>query len=1091
MKERTSILVVEDERIVAHDIRTTLQNSGYTVPATAGTGEEAITLAEQTGPDLVLMDIVLPGKLDGIQAAEEIRARLGIPIIYLTAYSDDPIIARARATEPIGYVMKPFEEKDLLTTIEISLHQYIVSRDRAEAQLHASEERFRHAFEYAPIGMALVTPDGLWLDVNNALCEMLGYSRQDLLHATLSQITHPDEFEKNTDLVRQLLAGEINRIQMEQRLIHNTGTMVWTNWSTSLVRDATGEPSYFVLQVENISARKQAGIALRESEARLREAERIALLGHWELDLLTNKLFWSDEIFKLFEMEPSTFGASFEAFLEAIHPDDRESVNQAYVDSVKCRTPYSIDHRIALKDGRIKFVHEHCETYYDAQGNAVRSIGTVQDITERKQAENALQSLNRALTMINQCNQAIVRSYDENLLLHEMCKLIVEVGGYRMAWVGYAEQDEKKSVRPVAQSGFEEGYLEQAQISWADHEHGRGPTGTAIREGTTQVNQDFLNDPRLAPWRESASQRGYQSSISLPLKAEAGVFGALNIYSSVPHAFNSEEVQLLEELANDLAYAINALRERVERKRAEETVRAERQRFYDVLETLPAHIVLLTPDYQVRFVNRFFRERFGESRGRRCYEYLFGRTQPCEVCETYIVLRTSQTHNWKWIGPDGRYYDVYDFPFTDTDGSSLILEMGIDITERKQAEEKLKSSEERFRAAFNGHLDAFFLLKGWRDETGQVTDFVFVDMNARAEEQFGIPREKLLGRRIGEALPINRTGGFFEKYLKVFETGQALEEEYSIPQGHAAPGWYYHQVIPLSDGVAITNQDITERKKAEERIRNQLARIESLRAIDVTIMSSTDLKLTLRVILDQVRARLGVDATDVMLFNPYVQQLEYTGGIGFRTRNIERAVIPLADDLARQFVIERKIMIVENIKIQQPIFAHARLLDGENFVFYCGVPLIIKGKVKGILEIFHRQRLQPDQDWFRFLDALAGQIAIAIENTQLFADLERTNFELVQAYNKTIEGWSAALDLRDKETEGHTQRVTNLTVELARNMGAPNSELLHIRRGALLHDIGKMGVPDHILLKPGSLSDEEWKIMREHPVFAHNLLAPI
>jgi len=126
-----------------------------------------------------------------------------------------------------------------------------------------------------------------------------------------------------------------------------------------------------------------------------------------------------------------------------------------------------------------------------------------------------------------------------------------------------------------------------------------------------------------------------------------------------------------------------------ELKKAAEALTAERQRFIDVLDVLPAYVVLLTPDYHVPFANRFFRERFGESHGRRCFEYLFGRTEPCEICDTYTVLKTMKPHKWEWTGPDGRNYDISDFPFTDADGSTLILEMGLDITERKQTEAEL------------------------------------------------------------------------------------------------------------------------------------------------------------------------------------------------------------------------------------------------------------------------------------------------------------------------------------------------------------------------------------------------------------------
>ena len=171
--------------------------------------------------------------------------------------------------------------------------------------------------------------------------------------------------------------------------------------------------------------------------------------------------------------------------------------------------------------------------------------------------------------------------------------------------------------------------------------------------------------------------------------------------------------------------------------------------------------------------------------------------------------------------------------------------------------------------------------------------------------------------------------------------------------------------------------------------------------------------------------------------------------------------------------------------------AYANLMQEEGFAIYFSVPLIAKGQVKGVLDIFNRTALNPDQDWFNFLETLGGQAAITIDNTTLLEDLHRTNVELTLAYDTTLEGWSKALDLRDKETENHTQRVTELTVMIAQSMGISDDELVHIRRGALLHDIGKMGIPDKILLKPGPLDEEEWKIMKSHPSLAYDLIYPI
>jgi putative nucleotidyltransferase with HDIG domain len=166
-------------------------------------------------------------------------------------------------------------------------------------------------------------------------------------------------------------------------------------------------------------------------------------------------------------------------------------------------------------------------------------------------------------------------------------------------------------------------------------------------------------------------------------------------------------------------------------------------------------------------------------------------------------------------------------------------------------------------------------------------------------------------------------------------------------------------------------------------------------------------------------------------------------------------------------------------------------LSNEGFIDGFSIPLISKGRVIGILEVFNKAKMAVDDEWIKFLETIAPQAAIAIENSKLFENLQKSNLSLTIAYDETIEGWSHALDLRDKETEGHTQRVTDITLALAEQMGLAEEDCKYIRWGALLHDIGKMGIPDSILLKPGPLTDDEWKIMRRHPQYAYDLLKPI
>jgi PAS domain S-box-containing protein/putative nucleotidyltransferase with HDIG domain len=279
------------------------------------------------------------------------------------------------------------------------------------------------------------------------------------------------------------------------------------------------------------------------------------------------------------------------------------------------------------------------------------------------------------------------------------------------------------------------------------------------------------------------------------------------------------------------------------------------------------------------------------------------------------------------------------------------------------------------------------------------------------------------------------------------------------------------------------------RSSLYEHSQRQLQRLASLRAIDLAINTTLDLRVTLDILIDHIMTQLKVDAVSVLLMNSVAQTLQRGASAGFWTDAVNKWQLNISEDLSVRVVRSRSLVYIPNLSTE-PHY-RSQSFKSEGFVTYFGVPLLAKGQVKGVLELYHRSTLEPDAEWKNFLEILSGQAAIAIDNATLFEDLQKTNANLSLAYDATIEGWSRAMELRDRDTEGHTLRVADRAVQLAWQLGFSDVDLVHVRRGALLHDIGKMGVPDSILQKPGAFVESEWEIMRRHPEYAYEMLSPI
>ena len=404
-------------------------------------------------------------------------------------------------------------------------------------------------------------------------------------------------------------------------------------------------------------------------------------------------------------------------------------------------------------------------------------------------------------------------------------------------------------------------------------------------------------------------------------------------------------------------------------------------------------------------------------------------------------------------------------------------------------------------------MDGFALCQEWKKDE-QLKNIPFVFYTATYTD----PKDEELGLSLGAARFIIKPVET-EEFISIIEQVIAEVESgvLTIPQETLWEDMNYYRMyneslihkledkmLELEKLKLALEEDVAKRKQAEmemarlfEESQQRLKQVEALHSIDLAISASMDLRMTLNILLQYVGSLLNADAADILLLIPNSQQFKFSAGRGFQTDSMERTNRRFGTSFAGRVVVERKTIVISGGLVAQADREFSKIYEREGFISYTGVPLLVKGQIKGVLEVYYRSSHQTETEWLNLLETLASRAAIAIDNTQLFNDLQQSNLELTLAYDATIAGWSRAMDLHDKEAEGHTQRVTDLTLNLARAMNISESQMTHIRHGALLHDIGKMGVPDQILLKADGLTPEEWEKIRKHPQLAYDMLSSI
>jgi PAS domain S-box-containing protein len=351
-----------------------------------------------------------------------------------------------------------------------------------------------------------------------------------------------------------------------------------------------GNPNAQFLELEHkvreAVRRNRAERALRENEERLSKAQIIGLTGCWEFkwDADGGHVWASEEGFRIFGIPRSVERVIPLAQLETCILE-KDLTRSALQNLIEKGTGYNLEYEIVPADGGPhKFIHSVAELVRDEDGIPSKVVGIFQDITERREFDRRVHRLNRELVAIKECNRALVKAQTEQELLDEVCRIVCDVADYRMAWIGMAEHSEDRTVTPVSWSGNDQVYIARIKATWGEDVSGCGPTGMSIKTGKTVFVQDLATDERMKYCRELARRNGYRSCIALPLLDSGVAFGAFTLYSDQVNGFNADELDLLEEMAGDLAFGILSLRAKQVREKGEEVLKASDARFRTLFE---------------------------------------------------------------------------------------------------------------------------------------------------------------------------------------------------------------------------------------------------------------------------------------------------------------------------------------------------------------------------------------------------------------------------------------------------------------------------------------------------------------------------
>ncbi|MEW6083080.1 MAG: PAS domain S-box protein [Chloroflexota bacterium] len=1113
------LLYVEDELAHVALTRRTLEenpNQQFELLHTETIAGAIDLLDSNPDIELILSDLRLPDG-SGLDLLARVNLRTAPPpVVLVTGQGDEQAAVVALKAGAVDYLVK---QTDYLHRLPVVLNNAVAQSRLGHEQnaLREAEFRYQSLVEQIPVVVFLDNADeqesGIY--ISPRIESLTGYSPEEwLADATLwDRVIHPDDQIRIKEAYDFSHKNETPFVD-EYRIVRKDGAIVWIKESTFLVRDDAGNPRYWQGILLDITKEKETQAAIREGEERFR------------------RIFHSSPIATcVVSLEEGKFIDANTAFVDLIGIPLNDLVGRTSVelgfwsDDVK-RTEFiqTLQEKRFLHGVDVRYPNSpngprDTVAFYEAVelGREPCVLAMFYDVTEQKKSQQAIQAeRDFALQVLNNMGQGLTVTTEENRFEY--------VNPSYALMLGYSQAD---IIGKQPADFTSETAMHNLQQQRELRKHGKISTyeSVLIHKDGHEVPVVITGVPR---WRNDriAGAIAVITDLTAIKRAETSLarqVKELTVLHSAAIAeaeFASSEDEVIERITTIISQLYSEVCGILLLNDAGDLLTPHRsylgadvsnwQAGYPITEGITGKVVRtgtpirlgdITSDpmyieiasgirselcVPIRVNERIIGVLNVESKTPNAFTdgderfltivagglgsaleriRLFAAEQR-RVRELEIINRMSATLRKAQSLDDmpaillQQALDLIRTPH----GSIWLHDQSYDVLVQRAAhgaESKLSVTSIK---PWDGIIGRVFTRGEMHLSTDLNTDPLLIEAN----------RESMQPGLAGITLPIQSTAGPVGVLRLGIEAGRQVTPA---------------EINLLSILAEITGNAI-HRTELFDHSQEQIRRLTALRDIDSAIASSTDLRVTLNILSEHALKHLKVDAMDIFLYRPELQSLNLLSSAAFRTPSPSRPMLRIGEGLAGQVLVKGRIDHVIDLMNS----AEAKkdpLLAREGFVTYIGVPLIVKGQIKGVFEVFHRTPLSPGAEWMQFLQTLAGQAAIAIDNAHLFDNLQKTNQELTQAYDITLEGWARALELRDRETEGHTRRVTDMTMRLAKSMGINDEELVNIYRGVLLHDIGKMGVPDHILKKTGPLTDSEWDEMRRHPQYAYDLLSPI